>query len=393
LRAPSWPPGRKFDLAWREDHQSEDKQGLKDGEKGRSILLDPLPSFPYNQIKLDPRPDLRGLKFRARRLKMGKSFISFLTVMVLLGSAFGSAAQAQDYPTKPIILQVPWPAGGSTDVGARIVAAIAEKKMGQPIVVTNKVGAGSQIGLTETARAKADGYFLGCASLPALNTIVLDPERKALFDVNSLVYIINQVIDPGIIWAKGDSPYRTMKDLIDAARKRPGEIRAATTGILGDDHLAILMVEEAAKVKFRVVHFDGGAQVFTAVLGGQVDVAFGNVGDVAIKAKEKEMTILMVMDPERSKFMPHVPTSAEVGVAGVISSSSRGIIGPKGIPEPILKKIQTVFLEAMKNPDHMDKMDKAGLAVKPLIGAEYTKYVMDLHKRVIPLVDIARKNP
>ena len=313
--------------------------------------------------------------------------------MVLLGSAFGSAAQAQDYPTKPIILQVPWPAGGSTDVGARIVAAIAEKKMGQPIVVTNKVGAGSQIGLTETARAKADGYFLGCASLPALNTIVLDPERKALFDVNSLVYIINQVIDPGIIWAKGDSPYRTMKDLIDAARKRPGEIRAATTGILGDDHLAILMVEEAAKVKFRVVHFDGGAQVFTAVLGGQVDVAFGNVGDVAIKAKEKEMTILMVMDPERSKFMPHVPTSAEVGFAGVISSSSRGIIGPKGIPEPILKKIQTVFLEAMKNPDHMDKMDKAGLAVKPLIGAEYTKYVMDLHKRVIPLVDIARKNP
>ena len=302
------------------------------------------------------------------------------------------SAQAAEYPTKPIILQVPWPAGGSTDVGARILAAIAEKKMGQPIIVTNKVGAGSQIGLTETARAKPDGYFLGFASLPALNTIILDPERKALFDINSLVYIINQVIDPGIIWAKEDSPYKTLKDLLDDARKRPGEIRAATTGILGDDHLAILMVEQAAKVKFRIVHFDGGAQVFTAVLGGQVDVAFGNVGDVAIKAKEKEMRILMVMDHERSKFMPDVPTSAELGFPNIISSSTRGVLGPKGIPEPFQKKIQAVFLEAMKNPDHMDKMDKAGLAVKPLMGQEYTKYVMDLQKRVTPLVEIARKS-
>jgi tripartite-type tricarboxylate transporter receptor subunit TctC len=317
------------------------------------------------------------------------------SILVVVGPLWGESlvgAQTLDYPTKPIILQVPWPAGGSTDVGARIVAAIAEKKMGQPIIVTNKVGAGSQIGLTETARAKPDGYFLGFASLPAMNTIILDPERKALFDLNSLVPIINQVIDPGIIWARGDSPYKTLKDLLDDARKRPGGIRAATTGILGDDHLAILMMEEAAKVKFRIVHFDGGAQVFTAVLGGQVDVAFGNVGDVAIKAKEKEMRILMVMDPERSKFMPHVPTSVELGFPNVISSSSRGILGPRGISEPILKKIQNVFAEAMKNPEHMDKMDKSGLAVKPLVGQDYAKYVNDLHRRVAPLVEIARKS-
>ena len=121
-----------------------------------------------------------------------------------------------------------------------------------------------------------------------------------------------------------------MKDLLDDARKRPGEIRAATTGILGDDRLAILMVEQAAKVKFRIVHFDGGAQVFTAVFGEQVDVAFGNVGDVAIKAKEKEMRILMVMDPERSKFMPDVPTSAELGFPNIISSSTPRGLRPQG---------------------------------------------------------------
>jgi len=317
---------------------------------------------------------------------------SILAVAGLLWGASLVGAQTLDYPTKPIILQVPWPAGGSTDVGARIVSAIAEKKMGQPIVVTNRVGAGSQIGLTETARQKPDGYYLGYASLPALNTIILDPERKALFDLNSLVFIINQVIDPGIIWAKGDSPYKTLKDLLDDARKRPGEIRAATTGILGDDHLAILMMEEAAKVNFRIVHFDGGAQVFTAVLGGQVDVAFGNVGDIAAKIKGNPLRVLMIMDPQRSKFMPDVPTTAELGFPKIISSSSRGMFGPAGIPEPILKKIQAVFSEAMKDPDHMDKMDKSGLAVRSLVGEEYKKYAYDLHQRIAPLMEIARKN-
>ena len=318
-----------------------------------------------------------------------------LSILVVAGSLWGASfvgAQTLDYPTKPIILQVPWPAGGSTDVGARIVAAIAEKKMGQPIVVTNRVGAGSQIGLTETARQKPDGYYLGYASLPALNTIILDPERKALFDLNSLVFIINQVIDPGIIWAKGDSPYKTLKDLLDDARKRPNEVRAATTGILGDDHLAILMLEQAAKVKFRIVHFDGSAPVFTAILGGQVDVAFGNVGDIGLKLKGTPLRILMVMDPQRSKFVPDVPTTAELGFPGVVSSSSRGVFGPAGIPDPIVKKVQTVFLEAMKDPEHMDKMDKSGLAVRPFVGEEYRKYVYDLHQRIAPLVEIARKS-
>jgi tripartite-type tricarboxylate transporter receptor subunit TctC len=317
------------------------------------------------------------------------------SMLIVAGSLWGAnlaGAQTVNYPTKPVILQVPWPAGGSTDIGARIVAAIAEKKMGQPIVVTNRVGAGSQIGLTETARAKPDGYFLGFASLPALNTIVLDPERKALFDLNNLVFIINQVIDPGIIWAKGDSPYKTLKDLIEDARKRPGEIRAATTGILGDDHLAILMLEQAAKIKFRIVHFDGGAHVFTAVLGGQVDVAFGNVGDIGTKLKGTPMRILMVMDPQRSKFVPDVPTTAELGFPNIISSSSRGIFGPAGIPDPILKKVQAVFLEAIKDPEHTDKMDKAALAVRPLVGEEYKKYVSELHQRIIPLMEIARKS-
>ena len=100
----------------------------------------------------------------------------------------------------------------------------------------------------------------------------------------------------------------------------------------------------------------------------------------------------MMMDPQRSKFMPEVLTSAELGFPKIISSSSRGMFGPAGIPDSILKKIQAVFSEAMRDPDHMDKMDKSGLAVRPLVGEEYKKYVYDLQQRIAPLVEIARRS-
>lgn len=317
--------------------------------------------------------------------------MSLLLVLISALVVATYAAMPIDYPVRPITLQVPWPAGGPTDVGARILAAIAEKKMGQPIVVINRVGAGSQVGLTEIARQKPDGYYIGFVSVPALNTIILDPERKATFDLDSFVPIINQVVDPGLIWVKADSPYKTLKDLIDDAKKRPGVVKASTTGILGDDHLAILMMEEAAGVKFRIVHFDGGAQSLTATLGGQVDVSFDNVGSVAPRVKAGQLRGLAVMDPERSKFLPDVPTTAELGYPIVISSSSRGVLGPKGIPESILMKIQAVFKEAMGEPEHVEKMEKAGLAIKPMVGDEYGRYLRDIHERCKPLVEAARK--
>jgi tripartite-type tricarboxylate transporter receptor subunit TctC len=169
-------------------------------------------------------------------------------------------------------------------------------------------------------------------------------------------------------------------------------IRASTTGILGDDHLAILMMEEVAGVQFRIVHFEGGAQQLTATMGGQVDASFDNVGGVATRIQTGQVRGLAVMDKERSKFLPDVPTTVELGFPSVISSSSRGFMGPKGIPAPVVKKIQEVFLEAMMNPEHMEKMDKAGLAVKPIMGEEYAKYFRDLHAKCKPLVDAARKS-
>src|SRR5688572_6796424 len=187
------------------------------------------------------------------------------TILALVTATVGTLAQT--YPTKPVQLMVAYPPGGSTDVGARIVASIAERILGQSIIVVNKGGAGGQVGWTEMVRQKPDGYYIGYINLPATNTVILDPERKAIFTEKDFAPIINQVLDPGVIWVRADSPYKTVHDLIAAAKKSPSTIRTATTGILSDDHLAILMTEEAAPgAKYRLVHLDGGATQFKEIM-------------------------------------------------------------------------------------------------------------------------------
>jgi tripartite-type tricarboxylate transporter receptor subunit TctC len=312
---------------------------------------------------------------------------------VLLALASG-ALFAQAYPTKPVQLMVAYPAGGSTDIAARIVASIAEKELGQSIVVVNKGGAGGQVGWTEMSRVKPDGYYIGFINLPALNTVILDPDRKAAFNIDAFVPVINQVLDPGIIWVKGDSPYKNLKDLLEAAKRNPHKISAATTGILSDDHLAILMMEEAAPgVFFRIVHFEGGAPVMTAVMGGHIEAAFDNVGSVFRRIRTGEVRALAVMDTERSRFLPDVPTMPELGYPTVISSSTRGIAAPKGTPPAVIKRLEQALKKAMDDPEHVKKMEEAGLGLRVMVGEEYAKYYRELHTKAAKYTEWARSRP
>jgi tripartite-type tricarboxylate transporter receptor subunit TctC len=319
-----------------------------------------------------------------------------MTRLAALASLALAAAMAgaQQFPSRPVELMVAYPAGGSTDIGARVVAAVAEKLLGQPIVVVNKGGAGGQVGWTDMARRKPDGYFIGYINLPALNTVILDPERKAIFDADAFVPIINQVLDPGVIWVRADSPYKSLEDLVEAAKKAPNTIRAATTGILSDDHLAILMLEEAAPgATFRIVHLVGGAAQLKEIMGGNVDVAFDNVGSIVPRVRSGEIRALAVLDSERSKFLPDVPTTRELDYPTVISVSTRGIAGPKGIPAPIVRKLADVLKKAMEDPEHVSKMETVGLAVKIMVGAEYERYYKEAHEKAKKYVEWAKNRP
>ncbi len=310
---------------------------------------------------------------------------------IVLAAVTGAAQAQQDFPTKPIQLMVAFPAGGSTDIAARIVASIAEKALGQPIVIVNRGGAGGQIGWTEMVRQRPDGYYIGFINLPATNTVILDPERKAIFTEKDFTPIINQVLDPGVIWVRADSPYKTVQDLLDAAKKSPGTIRAATTGILSDDHLAILMTEEAAPgAKFRLVHLEGGATQFKEIMAGNIDVAFDNVGSIVKRVQSGEVRALAVMDDVRSKFLPDVPTMKELGFPTVISSSTRGVAGPKGMPAPLVAKLRDVLKKAMEDPDHVKKLEDQGLAIKIMVGDEYEKYFAETHDKAKKYTEWAR---
>lgn len=314
--------------------------------------------------------------------------ISFVPIFLIF---MAGQIYAADYPTKPITLQVPYPAGGSTDVGARIVAAIAEKEFGQPIVVVNKAGAGGQVGWTELARQKPDGYYLGYINLPHLLTAVLDPERKAVFKAEDIQPIISQALDPTTVSVRPDSPWKTLKDLIDDAKKRPGQIAAGIVGYLQDDEIGYFQLAEAAGIELRRVYFDGAAPAITALLGKHVDVLFCTVADNYTQWKAGRIRMLTIMDKERTKFYPDLPTTAELGYPTVISASTRGIAGPKGIPEPILKKIQEVFKKAMMTKEHIEKLEAAGQPVKIMVGEEFVKYYWDSYKIAKKWVDYVRK--
>ena len=313
---------------------------------------------------------------------------SLLTACILL---FGALAFAQDYPTRPVTLQVPYPAGASTDVGARIVAAIAEKDLGKPMVVINKAGAGGQIGWTELAKSKADGYYLGMINLPHLPSAILDPERKATFKGEDIVPIISQALDPTTVSVRPDSPWKTLKELVDDAKKRPGQIVAGIVGYLQDDEIGYLQLAEAAGIQFRLVYFDGAALAITALLGKHVDVLFCTVADNYTQWKAGRMRMLVIMDKARSKFYPDMPTTAELGYPSVISASTRGIAAPKGVPEPIMKKLQDVFKKAMMSKEHLDKLEGAGMPVKIMAGEEFVKYYWETFKVSQKWVDYVRK--
>jgi len=317
-----------------------------------------------------------------------KVFVSLVIGMIF---ALSGIVFAQDYPTKPITIQIPYPAGGSSDVGARIVASIAEKQIGQPIVVVNKPGAGGQVGWTELARQKPDGYYLGGINLPHLLSAALDPERKAVYKAEDIVPIISQALDPTTISVRPDSPWKNLKDLIDEAKKKPGQIAAGIVGYLQDDEIGYLQFAEAAGIKLRMVYFDGAAPAITALLGKHVDVLFCTVADNYSQWKSGRIRMLVIMDKERTKFYPDLPTTAELGFPTVLSASTRGIAGPKGIPGPIVKKIEQIFQKAMMTKDHMDKLEGAGMPVKIMLADEFGKYYWESYKVAKKWVEYVRK--
>jgi tripartite-type tricarboxylate transporter receptor subunit TctC len=269
------------------------------------------------------------------------------------------------YPEKgkSISLIVPFGAGGSTDIGARLLAAGMEKELGVPVQVVNKGGAGSQTGLTELAGAKPDGYTIGFANLPTANLVYNDPERKANFTAKSFQPIGAQVMDPSAIGVSAAGPFKTVKDMVDAGKAKPGEVKFGSDGPMTDDHLGIFQLEKASGAKYANVAFDGSATTINALLGGHIDAAFGHVGDFLSQVKSGQMRVIAVADDQRSKYYPDTPTMIEQGYK-ITNSSTRTVVAPAGISKDQVDVLTSAMKKAMDAPDHKQKMDDAGLTLR-----------------------------
>jgi tripartite-type tricarboxylate transporter receptor subunit TctC len=199
-----------------------------------------------------------------------------------------------------------------------------------------------------------------------------------------------QVVDPGVIAVKASTPYKTLKDLVEAAKTNPGKLKASATGILSDDHLAILQFQKLTDTKMAIVQFDGSAKAMTSLLGGHTDVYFGNVGDTFPQAKAGEVRVLGLMDDEESRILPGIKTTFAQGIK-LESSSSRGLSAPAGVPKELIDILAGVIKKAIADPEQMKKMEEQGLTVRYMDPGRMEKYWSEMEEQIKPLMGIAKE--
>lgn len=303
----------------------------------------------------------------SRRLLVGAAAV------VALGLT--STAHAQ-FPERNITLIVPHAAGGGTDITARLLAKDLEVVLGKPVTVENRAGGGGWVGWGALAAGRPDGYLLGYLNVPSMYAGYLDKSVGRKETLDSFTPLMNHVLDYNLWAVKADSPYKSVKDVIDAAKQNAGGVTVAAYGAGGDDHLAILSIEQETGTKFSVVHFRSTAESKTQALGGHIQVLGANISEVAEEVRSGTLRILGVMSPARSKFLPNAPTFAEQGFKQVWSVS-RGIAAPAGLDKAAETKLTEALEKVLQSPEHRKKAEDLSLQPEVIKGAAYVKFLKD----------------
>lgn len=294
------------------------------------------------------------------------SFVAaFASVLLMSGIA------RAEYPDKPITMIVPWAAGGSTDQTARVLAKAAEASLGQPIVIINRPGASTTIGMAELANAKPDGYTIGTLSSTGY-LVALQGRQLPFHPINSFSYISYYGDNVIAVATRSDAPWKSLKDLIDDGKARPGAIKYGTAGVGTTQHLTTEALQFSTKAKFVHVPQQGSAASMPALLGKHVDF----VTETSVWApfvEDKQVRLLAVTTPKRSKLYPDVPTLNELGFKSL--RSVQAIIAPADLPENIRSKLETAFRNALSDKAFIETMDRLAMEVIDLPGAEVKKLV------------------
>ncbi len=298
-------------------------------------------------------------------------------------------AAAQDYPSRPIALIVPYAAGGGNDVMARIVADKMGAALGQPIVVENRGGAGGSIATRQVAHAAPDGYTLG---LGGTGTLAIDPTlypnvgydpRKdfapvGLIATSALVVVVHPSV-----------PARTIPELIALAKAEPGGLAYASAGVGSGIHLGAELFASMAGIKLTHVPYKGSAPALTDLLGGPVQIYFSSLPPAIGLVQDGKVRALAVTGPERSKIFPDLPTVAESGLPGYAAVLHYGIVAPAGTPRPVIDKLAGALRTAIASPDVQRRIAADGAEV---MGMTPDQYAADIDREEAKWSDVVRRS-
>ncbi|WP_169544099.1 tripartite tricarboxylate transporter substrate binding protein [Sneathiella aquimaris] len=289
-----------------------------------------------------------------------------------------SIAGATEFPKKPVGMIVAYSPGGGTDTAARVIAKYVQPHLGQRLIIQNKPGAGGQIGFTALAKAKNDGYKIGFINIPSIFMVKMLRDNVP-YEMSDFEAIANIQLDPVVLVVKEDSPYKTFKDFLAAAKKDPGKVNVGGDGPQSNNQLQVVVAEKALTVDFNFVPFNGSGPAITATLGDQVVASVPSASSATSHIKNGRLRALAVFSDKRYAYLPDVPTIKEVSGVDVpgIGASMRGVAVPKGMPEDVKAVIKNAFQKVMKDPAFIAHAEKMGLPLHYMNADDFSAYLSE----------------
>jgi tripartite-type tricarboxylate transporter receptor subunit TctC len=293
----------------------------------------------------------------------------------LLVSLLVTQALAQTFPAKPIRIIVPYPAGGSTDQMARMIAPRMAAALGQPVIIENQGGGATMIGTGAAARAPADGHtLLATANVFAVNTLL---HKSPSYKVEDFIPVAGIASYPYVLTVHPSVPAKNVAELVDYARRQPDKVNAVSLGPGGVTHLLNERFEALAGVKITDIHYRGSAPAITDILSGQVQMYFDTVVTAMPQIRAGKLRALAVSIEERSPLLPEVPTFKEAGFPGMTQRGWFGVFAPAGTPRAVVERLNKEVLAASAAAEARARFERDGLTRMAYTPGEFDAFIKD----------------